>query len=208
MFCPICNYKGEFKKWREKDKWHVKNSWECPQCLSKNSHRLIFLIYKEIKKQFLGGKLLHCSPMKCLKKQFIKDFDYLSIDFPPRESKSGVTMADLKVDLKNTSFDDNFFDIIICSHVLDQIKETDLAIKEIYRIIKMKGIAFLIVPIYPNEKTKLLEVPVINHWWRCGYNFFEKYNEAKFFIKVIKYNDIKNWEEMGLDGEILVLCQK
>jgi len=208
--CPICGFEGEFLEIRKKDKWHPHKELSCPQCLSAGRHRMIWLIYSELKKKEGGfsGRMLHCSPMKCLKEKFINDFIYISIDFPPRESESGVTRADLDQDLKNTSFQDNYFDIVICAAVLDDIKEADQAIKEIYRIIKPGGVAFITVPIFNGEKSKRMEEAELNNWWRCGLDFFQKYVNAGFEIEVIQSAHIEDYEKYGLTGDYLALCYK
>lgn len=50
------------------------------------------------------------------------------------------------------NFEDNFFDVIICSHVLEHIKDDRKAIHELFRVLKQKGIAFLQVPISKKAK--------------------------------------------------------
>ena len=207
--CPICGFEGSFIEIREEDKWHPHKELGCPRCLSAGRHRLIWLVYNELKsrKEF-SGKMLHCSPMRCLKDKFVDDFNYISIDFPPRESKLGVTKADLNQDLRDTFFRDNYFDIIVCVAVLDNIKETEQAIQEIYRIIKTGGIAFITVPIFKDEKSKKMEKPELKHWWRCGLDFFQKYVDVGFRIEIIKNTHIEDYERYDLTEDYLALCRK
>ena len=66
------------------------------------------------------------------------------------------------MDICETDFQDNFFDYIICNHVICDIKNDKQAFTEIYCILKSGGIAILQVPITkisptienPNVKTK------------------------------------------------------
>jgi len=207
--CPICGFEGDFIENRKKDKSHPHKELSCPNCRSVGRHRMIWLTYNKLKeKGGFSGRMLHCSPMRCLKEKFVNDFTYISIDFPPRESKLGVTKADLNQDLRNTSFGDNYFDVIVCVAVLDDIKETEQAIKEIYRIIKPGGTAFITVPIYKNEESKRMEKPELNNWWRCGLDFFQKYIDAGFKVDVIKNIHIEDYERYGLTEDYLALCHK
>lgn len=50
-------------------------------------------------------------------------------------------------------FDSDFFDIVICSHVLEHVPDDEFMIKEIYRVLKKQGISFIVVPVNEdNEK--------------------------------------------------------
>lgn len=48
--------------------------------------------------------------------------------------------------------DENTYDFIICSHVLEHIDQDIKAMNEICRILKRGGVAFIQVPIWPSEK--------------------------------------------------------
>ena len=49
--------------------------------------------------------------------------------------------------LQKLIFPNNSFDLIICNHVLEHVLRDDLAISEIYRVLKKNGMAFLMVPV-------------------------------------------------------------
>ncbi len=50
-------------------------------------------------------------------------------------------------------FPENYFDYIICSHVLGHVPDEQLAIKEMYRVLKPEGIALILTLLSDNEKT-------------------------------------------------------
>ena len=182
--CDVCRYRGKFNFYREKDNWHPIDVYRCPKCESCERHRAVWKLLKT------GGEILHISPEKGLAEALRKSGNYVSTDFPKRE-------ADLEVDLRATQFEDNSFDIIVCNHVLDQIKETEKAIAELYRILRIDGRAYITVPIYENEKTKLLDERRENHWWRCGLDYFNKLKDAGFDVKLEKEY-----------GEYVAVCEK
>ena len=71
------------------------------------------------------------------------------LDIPLNKAKKRCPYAKLKkMDLRETSFNDEFFDIIICSETLEHVPEVEIAIKELKRILKKDG--YLIIT-FPNE---------------------------------------------------------
>lgn len=52
-----------------------------------------------------------------------------------------------KLDVTNISYEDNYFDFIICNHVLEHVDDDIKAMKEIYRVLSGNGKAILGVPI-------------------------------------------------------------
>ena len=50
-------------------------------------------------------------------------------------------------DIADVKFPDNTFDLIVCNHVLEHVPRDDLAISELYRVLKPGGVAILQVPI-------------------------------------------------------------
>ena len=55
-------------------------------------------------------------------------------------------------DIRNLPFSDNFFDIVICSEVLEHIYDQDAALVEITRVLKPEGDIIISVPRYLPEK--------------------------------------------------------
>ena len=55
--------------------------------------------------------------------------------------------ADEVIDITSINYDDNVFDIIICSHVLEHIPKDELAMSELFRVLKPGGLAIIQVPI-------------------------------------------------------------
>ncbi|WP_208022073.1 class I SAM-dependent methyltransferase [Pseudomaricurvus hydrocarbonicus] len=118
-------------------------------------------------------KILHFAPEPFFQEYFTAKFGkYESADI----FMKGV---DHKVDIQNLPFDDNSYDFIFASHVLEHIPDDDKAISEINRVLKPNGIAFLPVPIVV-EKT--IEYPEPNpqesyHVRAPGLDYFDRYNQ-------------------------------
>jgi ubiquinone/menaquinone biosynthesis C-methylase UbiE len=60
--------------------------------------------------------------------------------------------CDIRVDITDMNFEDDFFDVIICNHVLEHIVDDRKAIRVLFRVLKPEGIAILQVPISKNAK--------------------------------------------------------
>jgi len=90
------------------------------------------------------GRLLDVAPQKYLgAKEFFKKIQVETLDIDPQSNASYI--ADLCC--KNDDIiDSNYFDIIVCTEVLEHTLNPFNAILEIHRILKNNGILLLTVP--------------------------------------------------------------
>ena len=121
----------------------VRKNALCPGTLSLERHRLLWL-YLDKETNFLSSnlKVLHVAPEQVFYKKFkkLKNWEYFTFDL-------NSPIADIKGDLISTNFKDEYFDLIICNHVLEHIEDDKSALDEMYRILKYNGISILQVPI-------------------------------------------------------------
>ncbi|MBT3408030.1 methyltransferase domain-containing protein [Candidatus Woesearchaeota archaeon] len=121
----------------------------CPKCNSSDRERLIHVFIKKNKhlEKIKNKKILHIAPEKNLLKFFKHQNpkEYIDADL-------NKIRATHEMNLTNIIFKDNYFDIIICNHVLEHIENDGKAIKELYRVLKPNGWAILQVPISENLK--------------------------------------------------------
>jgi SAM-dependent methyltransferase len=120
----------------------------CPNCHSLERDRLIYCFLKE-RTNFFRAKirLLHVAPEMPFYNLFInsKNIHYLPCDLTPENFPFENSIR--KIDLTNIPLEDNSFDVILCSHVLEHIIDDLTAMKEIYRVLSPGGWAILHVPI-------------------------------------------------------------
>ncbi len=142
--CPVCE--SRFKRFLPYGYNRVRENVLCPKCFSLERHRLLWLYLKE-KTGFFHKNLrvLHVAPEQCFLSKFRKqqNLDYTTADL---ESP----LADIKMDIQATPFNDNEFDFVICNHVLEHVKDDHKALQEILRILKPGGMAILQVPMDMN----------------------------------------------------------
>lgn len=118
----------------------------CPNCGSRSRTRRL---YKLLTKQYrLKGNVLHFSPPKILYKKFKEmDLNYYSSDF------ENEFTADYNFNITSIPQNENFFNTIICFHILEHIENDKEAMSELYRVLKPGGTCFIQTP-YTDGKTK------------------------------------------------------
>lgn len=169
--CPICGYSGSFMG--RVASTGLRKHAKCPNCNALERHRIQFLVVNEVLSDMstTNLKILHFAPEPFFREYFSKQFgQYESAD-------SNMKGVDHNIDLQQLPFDDESYDFVFASHVLEHIPDDEKAISEIRRILKPNGIAILPVPIVA-EKT--IEYPEPNphegyHVRAPGIDYFERY---------------------------------
>jgi len=125
----------------------------CPRCHSTDRERLIYW-YIVNKTSILHSqkmiKLLHIAPEKNLQKvlKASTKINYISGDLNP------LVNCDIRLDIADMDFEDDYFDFIICNHVLEHVQDDRKAMSELFRVLKPGGKAILQVPISKYNKIK------------------------------------------------------
>ena len=122
----------------------------CACCGSHNRHRFHWLILAQqlFRQENSGCSLLHFAPESFFAKRLENFFgdNYVTGDIEPGRAKFVVDITDI-------CFPENKFEYIICSHVLEHIVDDITALKELYRVLKPGGTAYLSVPLRREETT-------------------------------------------------------
>ncbi|MBU0994020.1 MAG: class I SAM-dependent methyltransferase [Proteobacteria bacterium] len=180
--CPVCGYCGPFMD--VVPSTGLRKHAKCPKCNAQERHRIQFVVLNDVLKDMATNKMamLHFAPESFFKYYFSERFgQYETADL----NMKGV---DHQVDLQRLPFDDDSYDFLFASHVLEHVPDDEKAISEIRRILKPKGIAILPVPIL-SEKT--IEYPEPNpyeayHVRAPGFDYFMRYE--RYFSKVERYS--------------------
>jgi SAM-dependent methyltransferase len=178
--CPVCGYSGPFVD--KNPPTGLRKHAKCPKCGAIERHRIQYLVVSNVLNNVDTSslKMLHFAPEPFFREFFSKRFgQYETADLNMR----GV---DHKVDLQKLPFEDQSYDFVFASHLLEHIPNDEKAISEIRRILKPNGIAILPVPVVA-EKT--IEYPEPNphevyHVRAPGFNYFDRYN--RYFSKLDK----------------------
>jgi SAM-dependent methyltransferase len=87
-------------------------------------------------------RILHFAPEPPLRRILScqQRLDYVTGDLDPR-------FADLEVDITELQFEDDSFDLVLCSHVLEHVPDDGSAMREVRRVLKPTGRALFQQPI-------------------------------------------------------------
>ena len=174
----------------------VRKNALCPGTLSLERHRLLWL-YLDRETNFLSSnlKVLHVAPEQVFYKKFkkLKNWEYFTFDL-------NSPIADIKGDLISTNFKDEYFDLIICNHVLEHIEDDKSALDEMYRILKYNGISILQVPINVKRENTFEDLSIkskiqrekyfgqYDHVREYGLDFKDRVAQAGFKVEMINYS--------------------
>ncbi|GGE12246.1 class I SAM-dependent methyltransferase [Psychroflexus salis] len=191
-----------------------------PSTLSLERHRLLWLWLKNETDFFKKTqKILHFAPEQAFYKRFKKmnHLDYVTTDL-------NSPLADVKADICDLPFEENSFDCILCNHVLEHIPDDEKAMKELYRILKPKGMAILQIPqdlnrastfeddsiIDPKERARIFGQ--YDHVRIYGRDYFEKLRKIGFIVEEVDYTDQLSEQEIEKyrlpKGELIPVCFK
>ena len=153
--CPVC--RQGFRKLLPYGRKPPRDNALCPNCLSLERHRLLWLYLKEKTTLFTEPMdFLHIAPEVC----FIHRFEKLShLNYVTADIES--PLAQIKMDIHKMPFEDHSFDAVMCNHVLEHVEDDMLAMREIYRVLRHDGWAILQVPFIEKNLETTFEDPAI-----------------------------------------------
>jgi SAM-dependent methyltransferase len=197
---------------------------ECPICQAAERDRLVYLYVKDYLHLFNNQEkinILHIAPEDCLYPVFqkkIKHQNYICGDkfeegysYPKHVKYMDITAID---------HENNFFDLIICNHVLEHIPDDRKAMKELFRILKPGGKAILQVPLSNTLTATLEDFSIIapdererifgqkNHCRIYGQDYGKRLEEVGFRFCPVQIS-LAEYNKYGLDErEKILLAMK
>ena len=163
-FCPVCENNLKYldplspmytRQWKrfgfehgaEQEMLNFKN-YTCPVCKSKDRDRLIAVYFNQQFSNSPKGQqynFLEIGPSSSLKPFFQKfsQISHRTADlFDQSADDIGLDITDMHI------YQNEAFDIILCSHVLEHVKEDQKAMSELFRILKPNGQLIVLSPIF------------------------------------------------------------
>lgn len=218
-FCNCCG--SSFRKFLPKGNITRENA-QCPCCGSLERTRILTMYLRNETDVFSspGKKILHIAPEFSLFRLLNKlDVEYVDGDINPAYARNVI-------DVTAIQYSDNYFDFIICSHVLGHVPNEAKAIKELSRVLHPNGEA-LIMTLIDLDAEETFESPtIISGYDRLvaygepdlcrlhGLDFKERLQKNGFNVELIDYRNHFSEEEnerfrLG-DGkrELIFRCKK
>ncbi len=205
--CIVCE--GSFKRFITLQNGELL----CARCGSLPRDRRLYDLLK--KENMLQGRVLDFSPSRALFRKFKKmpGIEYFSSDF------GNEFISDHQFDITAIQIRDNFFDLIICYHILEHITDDQKAIAELFRVLKPGGIMLLQTPYREGEifedasittgKERLKNFGQEDHVRIYSVEgISERLNQAGFAVKILPFNE-QLFNRSGFsEREIVVSCKK
>lgn len=133
-----------FLYWDADFQLESKENYQCPICKSYDRDRLMIAFLEELQaEEDEKLKMLQVAPSVALEAYALSrdDIIYESTDIKMQD----VTF---QADLQNLYMvEDETYDIIICSHVLEHIENDAKAMGELFRVLKPEGVCLVLVPL-------------------------------------------------------------
>lgn len=195
--CNVCGWKGKNFYAFYNEMFRMKDETLCPQCNSCIYQRALAKYLQEECNKNYPYEVLEIAPHSSDPvRNSLPRAQYISIDIV--KGKAMVQM-----DLRNLQYKDNSFDIVVCSAVLEHIKEDFVAMTEMYRVLKPTGVALMEIPMgYYKDPfgTHTVEFvykqPFYEHYRSYGWEVEERFKKAGFKIRIIHYDDFN----LGLEN--------
>lgn len=166
--------------------------------------------------------ILHVAPEVQISNEFrkFKNIEYICIDKHcegykyPSYVKNG--------DVRHLEFENCTFDMVICNHVLEHIKDDIVAMSEIKRVLKKNGVAILMIPI-DTDLDKSIEEKMdenltpsereerfgqYDHVRIYGKDYFDRLKEVGFSVERVSYSDELAAKYGFMSGEEVIICKK
>ena len=203
--CPVC---GETVRRFLSGGVPLRASVFCPICRSLERHRLAW-IYLQNKVNLTGNhalRLLHIAPEPALARRFseLGLVDYVTGDL------SGVGVM-VKLDVTELPFADGSYDAVYCSHVLEHVSRDEVAMAEMFRVLRPGGWVLIMVPIReggtsedPSIQTPRDRKRVFGHWDHVRYygmNLAQKLDHVGFTVdalRAVEFATASEFQRYGL----------
>lgn len=182
----------------------------CPNCLSLERHRLLWLWL--VRESDIGRgamalpKMLHIAPEVALMRKFRKMYASTPDRYVTADLES--PLADMHFDVQHIPLEAESFDAVICNHIMEHVEDDGKALRELHRILRRGGWGVILSPVElerektfeddtitdPAERTRIFGQ--YDHRRIYGRDYAARLREAGFEVYDIDYkNELSKAEQ-------------
>lgn len=196
--CPVCGTKR--RKFLPYGYVISRDNALCPNCLSLERHRLLWLWLQRESDLFeQRPRLLHVAPEVCLMRHLRRTYagggneaDYVTADL---ESP----LADLHFDIQQIPLADESFDVVFCNHIMEHVEDDLRAMRELYRVMRRGGWGVILSPVELDRATTFEDDSITDEAERTrifgqydhrrvyGRDYADRLREAGFEVEDLDY---------------------
>lgn len=203
--CPVCGTKR--RKFLPYGYVTSRDNALCPNCLSLERHRLLWLWLQRESDLFeRRPRLLHVAPEVCLMRHLRKAYKGHEEDYVTADLES--PLADLHFDIQYIPLADESFDVVFCNHIMEHVEDDLQAMREINRVMRRgEGWGVILSPVElerektfeddsitdPEERTRIFGQ--YDHRRVYGRDYADRLREAGFEVEDLDYAAILTAEE-------------
>lgn len=218
--CPVCGAKR--RRFLPYGYVSQRKDALCPNCLSLERHRLLWLYLTHQTPLFEAKpKLLHIAPEVSLIKRIRRAYGKGSDQYITADLES--PLATMHFDVQDIPLPDEFTEVIICNHIMEHIPDDRKAMRELHRILKRGGWGIILSPIeYDRAETfeddsitdPKLRTEIFgqyDHRRIYGRDYAMRLEESGFEVEEVNYFDMLTAEQRDLYAvmdEIIYVVRK
>lgn len=206
--CPLCGCQR--RKFMPYGYVTSRENALCPNCLSLERHRLLWLWL--VRESDIGRgamalpKMLHIAPEVALMRKFRKMYASTPDRYVTADLES--PLADMHFDVQQIPLEAESFDAVICNHIMEHVEDDHKALSELYRIMRRGGWGVILSPVElereetfeddtitdPAERTRIFGQ--YDHRRIYGRDYAARLREAGFEVYDIDYkNELSKAEQ-------------
>lgn len=206
-YCTICD--GSFSRFIQLRNGEL----ICSRCGSLPRDRRLYQVLKN--ENFLHGRVLDFSPSRTIyrKLKTIPGIEYFASDF------ANEFISDYQFDISAIAKSNNFFDLIICYHILEHVEADSEAMSELIRVLKPSGSLVLQTPFREGEiledtSIKTEEERLKNFGQKDHVRIYsidglsERLKKSGFRVNILRFNEQLNNRFGFSEKEIIFHCKK
>lgn len=167
----------------------------CPhcQCDDRDRHLWLYIAYSGLLEQASNMRILHIAPREQIEHRIrrLGPLEYVAGDLAARDP------SHRRIDVQALDFPSDYFDLILCNHVLEHVDEPQLALAQLNRCLKAGG-HLIAQTSYAPRLTRTFELTD-----KPPVSFSARYFGSNDQVRLFGIDILDRFHEAGFSGDLL-----